>query len=646
MAHPRWPLATKLVFIGLVLLLLALASIGLTLTVTWKLEGGAAAVNEAGRLRMLSYRLALQGPELSQAERFAQVTAIDAGLEGLRNGDPARPLAVPWDDTTQQRFDTVTQGWNSLRRLWMHEAQVAAGQPASQGADTVPGGPLALTRLDSFVGSIDALVSAIEGQLARWTSLLNGVQLAMLGLAVAGAVSLVYAGYLLVVAPLARLRDGLAAAEGGDLGARVAVGRSDEFGQLAEGFNRMAEKLQSAYATLEDRVQEKTTRLQEKTERLATLYEVSAAIGRATRLDVLAQDFARAVRRVARADACAVRWADDHQQRHILLGADCLPEGFAQAEQCVHAGQCECAQVRGDLHVVRVLGRDDLPLGHCARAGYQNIVAVPIRLGERHLGEVGLFFHGEPDLSAEDRSLLEALARHLASAFEGLRAAAMDREAAVAQERTLLAQELHDSIAQSLAFMKIQVGLLRAAVQRGDAPALAQVLDELDAGVRESYGDVRELLLHFRTRTDAQDIEHALRTTLTKFEHHSGLRARLSMTGQGLPLDADVQVQVLHVVQEALSNVRKHARASQVWVEVQQSPRWRFEVRDDGIGLPPSAAPDDETHVGLRIMRERAGRIGATVAVQPNHPRGTRVTLTLPPPRTPAATGQGEALAA
>ncbi len=97
-----------------------------------------------------------------------------------------------------------------------------------------------------------------------------------------------------------------------------------------------------------------------------------------------------------------------------------------------------------------------------------------------------------------------------------------------------------------------------------------------------------------------------------------------------MPLPADVQVQVLHVVQEALSNVRKHARAREVWVEVQQSPDWRVEVRDDGCGFVPTEHASDETHVGLRIMRERAGHIGATVEVASVPGSGTCVVLTMP----------------
>jgi two-component system nitrate/nitrite sensor histidine kinase NarX len=201
----------------------------------------------------------------------------------------------------------------------------------------------------------------------------------------------------------------------------------------------------------------------------------------------------------------------------------------------------------------------------------------------------------------------------------------------VSQERVLLARELHDSIAQSLAFLKIQVQLMRDALASGNAQRVQSVLAEIDTGVRESYGDVRELLLHFRTRANGEHIEPALQTTLRKFEHQSGIKTSLQMHGQGLPLTPDLQIQVLHILQEALSNVRKHARASQVWLDVQQQPRWRFEVRDDGIGFHADDPARGETHVGLRIMAERAERIGATLDVISTPGHGSSVVLELAP---------------
>jgi two-component system nitrate/nitrite sensor histidine kinase NarX len=264
------------------------------------------------------------------------------------------------------------------------------------------------------------------------------------------------------------------------------------------------------------------------------------------------------------------------------------------------------------------------------------VVTIPVRLHERIMGEVDLFFHARISPTPAEQSLLEALASHLASGMENLRLNALEKEAAVSQERHLLARELHDSIAQSLAFLKIQVQLMRDAIKTCESKEAVNILEEIDAGVRESYSDVRELLLHFRTRTNTEDIEPALATTLQKFEHQSGIKSTLTVQGQGLPLAPDVQIQVLHIIQEALSNVRKHARASQAWLVVQQLPFWRFEVRDDGIGFSPDLGQHDETHVGLRIMSERAQRIAAQIEIFSTPSRGSSVVLSLPAPSPPS----------
>ncbi|MBI3154738.1 MAG: type IV pili methyl-accepting chemotaxis transducer N-terminal domain-containing protein [Burkholderiales bacterium] len=616
---PARTLARKLALIGSTFLALALGSIGLTLWVSWQLEGGAAAVNEAGRLRMLTWQLAATPAASDGAQtRAALIARLEAGLALLREGDPARPLLVPWNGDARARFAAV-------------ETDLAALAAAWRGADP-PSGAAAAPQAAAFVARVDGFVEAIERALARWTALLHAVQLALLALALASAVAMLYASYLFVLNPLQRLRSGLAQVQAGDLATRVRARTRDEFGQLAEGFNRMAETLQELYGNLEARVREKTARLELQHERLAALYEASAFLARTDSLEAMARGFVRQMRRIARADAAALRWADEAVQRYHLLAGDCLPRAIADAEPCLAAGGCACGQPRGDAGTRVIAIHEAVPPGTasaCAEAGFEHLVPVPVVLKQRVLGEVDLLYRGEVALSDDERSLLDALASHLASAMEGLRAGALEREAAVAEERGLLARELHDSIAQSLAFLKIQVQILRDALRRGDELAVARTLDELDAGVRESTTDVRELLLHFRTRTSGEDIVPALRATLQKFEHQTGLPAQLSVDGEGLPLPPDVQVQVLHVLQEALSNVRKHARARGVWVEVQRGRDWRFEVRDDGRGFDAEAAPD-ETHVGLRIMRERAARIGAQVAVDSVPGAGTCVSLTLP----------------
>ncbi len=619
----HWSLGAKLALLGVPFLLLALLSTALTLWVSWQLDGGAAAVNEAGRMRMQSYRMSL-AIGTGQTEALAtQVKEFESSLNVLRIGDADRPLFVPWDDTVRARFETVEKDWLNYQTRWINKQPVAVSNLRDETL--------------AFAAHIDTFVSSIESHIAHWTAMLHILQMSMLAMAVMGAAVLLYTGYLFVLEPVSQLKQAIEKIQLGDFSARVERVTTDEFGTLADGFNGMAEHMQSMYRNLERKVAEKTAELEEKNERLESLYDVTALVAKSSSLDELAQGFAKRITRIARADGVAVRWSDQASQRYLLLAAQGLPKSMVEAELCIDRGDCHCGAGPSveNLRVIPIISRDTPHLPHCERAGFETVVNIPVRLHERLMGEVDLFYHAKVSLAPAERSLLEALGSHLASGMENLRLTSFEKEAAVSQERHLLARELHDSIAQSLAFLKIQVQLMRDALHSGNAAEIKQVLEEIDTGVRESYGDVRELLLHFRTRTNTEDIEPALATTLRKFEHQSGMKASLHMQGQGMPLSPDLQIQALHIVQEALSNVRKHARASQVWLDVQQQPSWRFEVRDDGVGFFAENDELDETHVGLRIMTERAQRIGAQLDVISTPGHGSSIILTLPLPAHP-----------
>ncbi len=626
MPDKQWTLGAKLAMVGAPFLLLVVLSTAATLWVSWQLDGGAAAVNEAGRLRMQTYRMSLSVGLGETAALPAQIAEYEQSLALLRRGDPERPLFVPWDDGVRQQFEHVARKWSIYRARWL-ESRPAT--PDNLRADTA-----------DFVAEIDALVVAIESRLAHQTSLLHLLQLSALALAVVVTLILVYTGYDFVLEPVGQLKHAIERIQQGNFDARVDHASSDEFGTLARGFNGMADHLQSMYRNLEHKVAEKTSELEEKKERLEGLYEVSALIANATTLDDLAQGFVKSVARIAHADGVTVRWSNEANRRFLMLAAQGMPQALIDAEQCIEEGNCHCGVALAEPGVRVVAIQADTALASnlrplsCAKAGFRTVINVPVRLHERLMGEFDLFFNASVNPTPALRSLLEALGSHLASAMENLRLNALEKEAAVAQERVYIARELHDSIAQSLAFIKIQVQLMRDALRSGDAVEIEQVLDEIDTGVRESYGDVRELLLHFRTRANVEDIEPALATTLRKFEHQSGVRTLLSMHGQGMPLSPDRQIQVLHIVQEALSNVRKHARAGQVSLDVEQHPAWRFEVRDDGVGFQRDDEVD-ETHVGLRIMKERAQRMGAELDIVSKPGSGTTIVLTLPPNAAP-----------
>lgn len=626
-------IATKLIYAGLWLLLAVVASIGVTLWVTWQLEGGAAAVNEAGRLRMQVWRMdAARTADLPVPRREAMWHEFATSLERLRAGDPKRPLFVPWTPVIRERFDTVEAAWEQWKGLW---------DPGGPAREVRP--EQAFAAAETLVGHIDAWVLSIESELARLTQILNMLQFVMIALAVTGAVFMLYTGQRYVMQPLGRLSRAMQALQRGAFDVRVSANSSDEFGQLAGGFNQMAAQLQTLYGQLEARVAEKTRDLEVKRANLQALYEMSQFLSDADSLSQLGQGFVERLRVRMGAEAVILRWADEAVQRYMLLAHDQAPQEIVAAEQALPCGICLCGRAHQEqrTRVIPIQADDSAEAAHCARLGLRTVVSVPVRLQHRVLGEINLFYRHTTALHEGERELLDALAGQLASAVEGLRAHAMDREAAVAQERTFLARELHDSIAQSLAFLKIQVQLLRAALQRQDATSALAHVAELESGLHESLADVRELLVHFRTRTHEGDVVVALQETATKFQHQTGLPVRVDVYGTAVELPADVQMQVLHVVQEALSNVRKHAGASRVVVEVHKGATWRFVVRDDGCGFDPSR-PGDETHVGLRIMRERAAAIGARWELRSAANAGTTVELAVPT----ASAAQGDAMEA
>ncbi|MFD0666707.1 type IV pili methyl-accepting chemotaxis transducer N-terminal domain-containing protein [Ramlibacter sp. MAHUQ-53] len=609
-------LSAKLMRIGAALLVVALVSIGLTLWVTWRLSGGAAALNEAGRMRMQTWRL-VSAVQAREGEVPALVREFDGSIRLLRQGDATRPLFVPWDPQVRARYAEVEAAWAGHRALLAERGDVA---------------PDRLVRsAESFLVVIDRFVLAIEQQLASLTAVLNMFQFVMMALAIGGAVIMLYTGYHYVIHPLGQLRDALRRLESAEFSARVEVASNDEFGQVAQGFNRMAATLQSLYGDLEGQVAAKTQRIAAQKERLEALYRVSAFLSQAGTLHELTQGFAAQVRELLKADAVALRWAGDDPSKFLVLGSDQFPLDMKEDEKCLRAGVCACGNARteGRTRVIPIRNSEAAPLQHCTRIGFETLVSVPVRLQSKVLGEIDLFYRREVRLAVEEMELVDALASHLASAVEGMRVAALEREATISGERALLARGLHDSIAQSLAFLKIQVGLLKGAMARGDAAKTASALDELDQGIKESMADVRELLVHFRTRAQGDDIEAAVQETLQKFHQQTGLEVQRVVRGDGLPLAQDVQIQVLHVLQEALSNVRKHAQARRVTIEIHKGDRWRFVVADDGRGFD-AAAERTQMHVGLKIMQERAAHIGATVAIDSRPGEGTRVSLAVP----------------
>lgn len=230
--------------------------------------------------------------------------------------------------------------------------------------------------------------------------------------------------------------------------------------------------------------------------------------------------------------------------------------------------------------------------------------------------------------------LAEAVGRHIGTALATARRAEERHRVALHEERSVIARELHDSLAQSLSYLKIQVTRLQTLLGRGArSDEVAGIVDELKTGLGNAYRQLRELLTTFRLRIEGRGLVTALEDTVREFSGRSGLEIVLANELTGAELESSEEIHVLQVVREALSNVEHHAQARQARIALAAEAGGRVRVRVDddgrGIGAPKRRAH----HYGLVIMRDRAASLDGALEVRKRPQGGTRVELTFTPLR-------------
>jgi len=631
-------LSSKIIGVLVVFFLVAITAIGMTLLISWQLEGAAAAINDAGSQRMRSYRIGYllknyehdADPRSQLANEIRTEVALFEKVQmGLQRGDPVRPLFLPRDEAIHQAANAMHAQWRQ-GMLPLIAALLESSGPAQRSA--------LLGQYDGdvqqFVANVDALVLMMERSYAHNTNVLRSFQLGLVLLALIGTVVLIYYFFVLVVRPVHLLQEGIRRMAGEDFSVRLPVSTRDEFGSLAVGFNAMAGHLEDLYETLEQRVEAKTRSLEEKNHELSSLYEIAAFLNDPASLEELCRGFIRRVIRASGAQGGSVRLFDGKSQKLFMFIHEGLSEGFVRQESALCAGECLCGETaRQSAPLVAKIGAPPpgMTLEACRHEGFQTVSAFTIRFKKQLLGVYNLYFTGEREILEPEMRLLETLGQHLGAAVENQRLMSRDRELAVSEERNLLAQELHDSIAQGLAFLNIKVQLLEDSLRRQDIAGALGETANIREGVQESYDDVRELLVQFRTRVREADLDAAIRGALQKFEGQTGIAARFSHDANGAPLPPEYETQVLHIVQESLSNIRKHARASAVEVRMEHRlDDVEFAVCDNGVGFDPAADDVSEQHIGLKIMKERAHRIGGRLEIDSTPGQGTVVRLVLP----------------
>jgi two-component system nitrate/nitrite sensor histidine kinase NarX len=203
--------------------------------------------------------------------------------------------------------------------------------------------------------------------------------------------------------------------------------------------------------------------------------------------------------------------------------------------------------------------------------------------------------------------------------------------AIVRNERRLIAAAVHDSVAQTLTFVNMRLPLIEDALLAHDDALVRRYLCELRDAVGVAHTSLREIVTELRTRIDPRGLLPALDGLAAKFRQRSGIPLDVNNAAPALELGADREAEFFHVVQEALTNVERHARARRAWLRIDPLPAGgvRACVEDDGVGIA-APAPDGRAHHGLAIMRERAQRLGGSMQISARPGGGTRVLLVVP----------------
>lgn len=624
-AAPAWKnrLSTRIVISSVVALSLVLSMVGWTLWLSWQLAGTAAAINETGSLRMRANRIGLnllRHDEAAQAQVVVDLREQGRILAHFAEDMPGRPLFLSTDAPLRQQFHAVTTRWDELADL-AHEA-------LEEGDSTAY-----LAQLPGFVAEADRLVHVLEVGNASKTTRLRILQSVLIVMACLGTMAMIFLLYRWIIRPVQTLQGGIQRMAARDFSVRVPVNNTDELGVLAQGFNRMADELQSLYEDLGEHVRQKTAELERQNRQLSALYGMTAFLNKPNDIEALCRGFLQRVMDEFHAAAGSIRVLDPSGERlHIVVSLG-FSSALQESEHCMRTDACFCGEAtqRGTMIIrdFRKLPRPE-EIG-CMRDGFQAVSVFQIVTPEATLGTFSLHFRERTTMSPRELQLLEMLGQHLGAALDNQRLSIKARQLAVAEERNLVAQGLHDSLAQGLNFLNLQTQMLGSAVQQRRWDEVEEIVPLLKTGVSESYQDVRELLQNFRTRLGEESLRKAVDDTIGRFRRQTGLNVELHLDDRdGAPLHPDQQLQVLFILQEALSNVRKHAYASKVTVRIDNHRDFGMSIRDDGEGYDPQeVAERSETHVGLSIMRERAARLGGQLQMCSAPGQGTEVSLYL-----------------
>lgn len=548
-------------------------------------EGDASAINTAGSLRMATYRLSWK------IEAGADIQSIQ-----MHGGNLEKRLESPELTNVLRNNEALRLAYDQLQQRWVNDLKPALfnGDPRQF-----------LKNADSFVEQLDQFVYVLQQRnesKQAWQQAIQGLALfvttfvLMIGM---------YQLQSTVLTPLQELNRANQRFRAGDLSARVSYQATDELGQVVNSFNAMAAAIEESHRTLESRVAEETANLAQANAALQLLYRSSRSLAsQAADADTLGQLLKSFQERLPGLQLSLCLHGDPQQPVGQLIAL----HGQALREIC---SPTDCAS--------------------CTLHNRDNLIACPVVNLGSELGELRAAFTGGRPAQDWEMELIQALANLIGTALSLERQREQEHRLLIFEERAVIARELHDSLAQALSYIKLQVSRLQTLIRRGESLAtVGTVSEEIRDGLNTAYRQLRELLTTFRLSIKEGGLDQALRDTALEFSARSQFEVNLQVSPLAVPLSASEQIHLLQIAREALSNCARHSGASHVQVTLQQGNEViELLIEDDGCGV--SGEHDRRQHHGMTIMRERARSLAGQLTVTDRVPHGTRVQLRFHP---------------
>ncbi|HLB13151.1 MAG TPA: GAF domain-containing sensor histidine kinase [Dehalococcoidia bacterium] len=331
-------------------------------------------------------------------------------------------------------------------------------------------------------------------------------------------------------------------------------------------------------------------------------------------------------------------WLVEEKGNEVALAVHrgAFPESFREIERFpLGEGFPGRAALTGQPMVTQNLAEEVLYLRESVKElNFHFFACLPLKSRGNVLGTLDIASRQQRELTSRDLQLLSSIGSIIGVAIDNAALHQKVQNYAVLVERERIAREMHDGLAQILGYVNTKTQAAKKLLSQGQVTQAEEALRQLEEAAREVYADVREAILGLRaTTSSSHGLVHTVREYLEWFSRQNSIQAEVMIEGEPIAsLEPSLEIQLIRIVQEALSNVRKHARAQKTWVQFSSANgHLCLAVSDDGQGFDPErVARGLWPQFGLQTMRERAESIGGTFDVSSAPGQGTTVKVTVP----------------